>query len=88
MLLVKDLIKENEELKEYLKDLWWMAKRYADGRRSYATTQLNVTVDRLRDMGVITEPDPIDKSYYAKDSDFGNWTKDVGFDYKPVDTDL
>lgn len=87
MVLIKDVIKENEELKQMLENIWWMAKRYADGRSTYATTDINTIIDKLRDKNIITEPDPIDNSYYAKDGNFGSWIKDLGFDYKPIDND-
>lgn len=56
-------------------DIWWMARRYADGRRTYAPATYNEAIDRVspwRD----TVVDPICGSAYADDGDLGKWSKE------------
>lgn len=46
------LIAENAVLKSIAADLHWMARRYADGRQSYATSTFNDLTRRLLAMDV------------------------------------
>lgn len=46
------LKEENEILKEIIKDTLWMARRYADGRSTYAPTMFNNAVHRLDRLGL------------------------------------
>lgn len=56
-----------------LKDLCWMARRYCDGRSSYAPSMFNNIVDGLIAAGVPIEPVNEDEGIYAKDGMFGVW---------------
>jgi hypothetical protein len=47
------LAAENEELREMMRTLQIFAKRYADGRSTYAATQVNEITRRLLEMGVV-----------------------------------
>ena len=43
------LKKENEQLRTLFRDMHWMARRYCDGRATYATSTFNkITKDALR----------------------------------------
>lgn len=50
------LEEENTRLKRICADLQWMAKRYADGRQTYATGMLNDATRELISMGVKLNP--------------------------------
>lgn len=54
-----------EHLVEIVKDLHWMARRYADGRMTYASKLFNDHTNDLLVMGV--EIRPTDGSLYATD---------------------
>lgn len=51
---------ENDELKSIIKRMWFMAKRYAEGRNSYAPSMMNDCTRRALELGVQLEPDPVD----------------------------
>lgn len=56
---------ENETLRRIVRDLHWMARRYADGRRSYAASLLNEHVKALIALGV--ELNGADGTAWARD---------------------
>ena len=56
-----------EQLERIIIDIYWMARRYADGRRSYAVGMYNDAIDSAVKLGLPIKQDPIAKSYYAKD---------------------
>jgi len=62
---------------EDLKDLQWMARRYADGRSSYATGLLNRITDRLIKKGVPIVPVNSEEGIYAEDRMFGKWNPET-----------
>lgn len=64
------LKQENEALKQVIKDIWWLARRYADGRRSYAVSLYNDAIETCLGLGMKFEPDPISGGIWAKDGDF------------------
>ena len=53
---VKQLQAENEALREIVADFHWMARRYADGSRTYATSMFNDRTRQLLRMGVKLNP--------------------------------
>ena len=66
----KQLINENNRLKQICSDLAWMARRYADGRMSMAVSTYNNSVEELVKMGVYLKPDIIsENTIWAKDGD-------------------
>lgn len=66
----KQLINENNRLKQICSDLAWMARRYADGRMSMAVSTYNNNVEELVKMGVYLKPDIIsENTIWAKDGD-------------------
>lgn len=50
-----------------IKDLHWMARRYADGRETYATSAFNDITKRLLAKGVKLNPTG-DKTIWARDA--------------------
>jgi hypothetical protein len=68
---------EQERIKQAVKDIIWMARRYADGRRTYAPSMFNDAYDVLRnelgDFERLNDPDEapdrIKNWPYATDGD-------------------
>lgn len=62
------------------RDIYWMARRYADGRRTYAPSMYNEAVDRVSKWVPHLMPDSTatPPSIYAQDGDFGEWNSDLG----------
>lgn len=73
---IKKILEENEKLKEIIKDTLWMARRYADGRSTYAPRTFNMCVHKLDELGLahlhIGDCSENDKRY-ASDGMFGEW---------------
>lgn len=67
----KQLEIRNESLVGIIREIWWMAKRYADGRSTYAPDTVNRCVDILLKMGIQLSPDL--NTLYAEDGNFGKW---------------
>jgi hypothetical protein len=69
--VVPKLKKRIADLEDIVIETLWMARRYADGRSSYAPDTVNRAIDKAKELGIhrpITrEPD------YARDGDFGEW---------------
>lgn len=57
---------ENKVLRQIAADLQWMARRYADGRRTYATAMLNEITRTLLLFGVTLNPTG-DEILFARD---------------------
>ena len=57
---------ENQILRNICADLHWMARRYADGRSTYATSMVNEHVKTLLSMGVKLRPGA-DETIWASD---------------------
>jgi hypothetical protein len=71
----ESLRRENEKLKSLLGETLWMARRYADGRSTYAPSIVNESIDFAVSLGVRIDPD--DGKMYASDGDFGNWNPET-----------
>lgn len=69
------LIKENEELRSIITKTLWMARRYADGRSTYAPHDVNMAIDLALSLGIELDG-PIDKPY-AEDGMFGEWNPET-----------
>lgn len=63
----KQLREENEILQKCVLDLYWMARRYADGRMSYAVPTCNDAIRKLIDIGLPIKEDPINNRMFAVD---------------------
>lgn len=62
-------------LKSVIHDIWWMARRYADKRMTYAPGMFNEAMDKCVRRGmefrIDNTADP--PSIYADDGQFGKW---------------
>lgn len=58
-------------LKTAVNEIWWMARRYADGRSTYAPHQFNIITQSLRESGLLDDTDNGEK--WASDGDLGKW---------------
>lgn len=68
----KNQIPDNQEiemLRSVIQDMWWMARRYVNGRKSYAVSMYNNAIKRAQDAGMIFSPDN-DGLIEAKDGMF------------------
>lgn len=72
---IKELQLQDRNLKEALAEIWWMARRYADGRSTYAPHQFNIITQSLRESGLLDDTDNGEK--WASDGDFGKWNPDT-----------
>lgn len=71
---INELEHENETLKYILREILWMARRYADGRKTYATLMCNEALNTARRLGVKINPDCTTQDPdYAVDGMFGHW---------------
>ena len=63
-------------LEEIIRDIIWMARRYADGRSTYAPDMFNRAADRAIQLGITWKHDK-NGEVYATDGMFGNWNSDL-----------
>lgn len=75
-LLIK-IEKENDVLKKIILDTFWMARRYADGRHTYAPSTIRDAYNKLKELGihikrddVIKEPTDLEKNSFNFRSDW------------------
>lgn len=54
-----------QALEDIIRDIWWMARRYADGRQTYAPSMYNAAITKAITLGIEFEPDMGD--IYARD---------------------
>jgi len=64
---IEHIENEMQELTHITKDFHWMARRYADGRISYATSLFNDHVRALLKMGIDLKSTGVKESIWAKD---------------------
>jgi hypothetical protein len=64
---VSELEAENGRLRFIVRDLHWMARRYADGRSTYAPGLFNEHTQALLDMNVALDGGGSDKTIWARD---------------------
>ena len=62
---------EENALKKIIRDTLWMARRYADGRRTYAVGLLNDAVHSLDELGLSELHRGDDGKRFADDGMFG-----------------
>jgi hypothetical protein len=66
--LAKELKRENEQLKKIIVDIAWMARRYADGRKTYAVGMYNDACFDAVNLGCRIRPDfAEDGKLFARD---------------------
>lgn len=63
------------QLEQIIRDTIWMARRYADGRSTYAPDTFNRAVDLALELGITLKPDSGDK-IYADDGMGGKWSRE------------
>lgn len=56
MTKIKKLEAERDEARQIVRDIHWMAQRYADGRSTYAPGMFNDAIKKAVDGGWLTEP--------------------------------
>jgi hypothetical protein len=61
--------KRERQLESIILDIYWMARRYADGRQSYAVGMYNDAIELAVKLGLPITCDPIAGSYFAQDGD-------------------
>ena len=68
---VKEATRRANILEQAFKDVYWMARRYADGRKTYAPSMYNAAVDRVLALGITLQLDPCEggNKLYASDGD-------------------
>jgi hypothetical protein len=72
-----ELVAEKERLRQVVKDTIWMARRYADGRSTYAPGVVNQAIDYALSIGIQVTPDAtLEDRLYARDGMFGDWSKE------------
>ena len=54
------LREENQQLRRVIRDIYWMARRYATGRSSYAPSMFNDAIKVAIDLGCDIYPDVAD----------------------------
>ncbi len=57
------------QLESIILDIYWMARRYADGRQTYAVSMYNDAIELAVKIGLPIKNDPIAGSYFAQDGD-------------------
>ena len=75
------LEKENEVLRHIVENTLWMARRYADGRMSYAPSMFNQAVTKLIEIGQgdLFKGDPAEGGKrYADDGMLGKYDPEQG----------
>lgn len=73
---------EKELMKKIIRDTLWMARRYANGRQTYAAGMVNGAIDAALSLGIEVEPDSV-FGMYANDGTFGMWNPELKRFVKP-----
>lgn len=72
--MVKSKCNRCSKLESIILDTHWMARRYADMRRSYASGMFNEAMDEALELGIPLKSDTaLDATYYADDANLGTW---------------
>lgn len=66
----KQLQQRCESLEYIIREIQWMARRYAHGRMTYAVSQYNEAIALAQNLGMEFRSDPIDGLVEAKDGMF------------------
>lgn len=76
----KDLNQRIARLEYIVKETLWMARRYADGRRTYAPGMVNLAIQSAHELGLRIDDDPAmgGTGRYARDPSFGEWDESTG----------
>jgi len=72
-----NLESENLMLKQIIREILPLARRYAHNRSTYAPHIVNEAIDDMEKIGITIEDD-IEIGKYCDDGMFGKWNKDRG----------
>lgn len=72
---INDLEKENEKLRLIVSETLWMARRYADGRSTYAPLVVNECIGKALELGIDMSGPP--EEIYASDGMLGKWNPEL-----------
>lgn len=73
---VKECCTDCKQREWVIKQIQWMARRYAHGRSTYAVEEYNEAIRFAQKLGMEFKPDPIDGLVEAKDGMFDReWFK-------------
>lgn len=65
--------KRCKELESVILDIHWMARRYADGRLSYAPNMFNRAIQKALDLGLpLKEDTALKATYFAKEGEYND----------------
>ena len=64
-----------EKLEHIIIHTLWMARRYADGRSTYAPGMVNEAIDMALELGIDLGGPP--EEIYAEDGMFGTWNPTI-----------
>jgi hypothetical protein len=73
---LEELLTQINALEGFVKNTWWMARRYVDGRSTYAPGVYNEAVKKLQDAGLGSLFGDCDE-IYASDGMFGEWDPEL-----------
>lgn len=59
--------RREQQLEYIILEIYWMARRYADGRQTYAVSMCNDALDLAAKLDIPIKKDPATKRYYAQD---------------------
>lgn len=62
-----------KKLETIVRETLWMARRYADGRSTYAPKVVNECIHLARELGINMEDAPIESRKFASDGMLGEW---------------
>jgi len=63
------------DLQHIIEETLWMARRYADGRSTYAPETVNKCIDKALEIGIDLSGPP--EEMYASDGMFGEWNPEL-----------
>lgn len=64
-----------DNLEYIIQETLWMARRYADGRSTYAPGTVNKCIDKALEIGIDLSGPP--EEMYASDGMFGKWNSEL-----------
>lgn len=81
------MVNREEQLEKIIVDTIWMARRYADGRMTYAVSMVNDSLALCKELGIEITEDPMlkgnpsvatDGRDLRKCADCGGWVSPIG----------
>jgi len=80
--------KQLEVCKKVIKDISWMSRRYANGRKTYAVGMVNDAIKMLDDneLGYLHQTDPMDNERFASENPKDEFSNHKEYKYEGVPT--